>query len=217
MNIKKRTTPLLTALLIALAVPALQGCFPVVAAGMGTSAMMAGDRRTSDTYINDQAIESRSSSRINEKFGETIHINVTSFNRNVLLTGEVPNPAMRIDLERIVAQVPNVRTVINEAQIAAPTGYMARTSDSFLTSKVRARFFDANLFPSHHVKVVTEAGVVHLLGIVTQREGDAAVQVAQTTSGVSRVVRVFEYISEEEAKRLDYRPEQPNKSDRIAY
>jgi osmotically-inducible protein OsmY len=200
-------SPLLRTLLLAAAIaavtPALTGCFPVAAVGVGAGALMFSDRRPTETYIADEAIETRASNRINEKYRDRAHVNVTSYNRAVLLTGEVPSEAAKADVEKIVATVPNVRAITNELLVAGPSSYAARGSDSIVTSKVKARFVDANRFAPNHVKVVTEGGTVFLLGLVPQRESDAAVDIARTTAGVQKVVRVFDLISEAEAQRID--------------
>lgn len=184
----------------------LFGCVPVAAVGVTAGALMIVDRRPTDTYLTDEAIEIRAANRINERFGERVHVNVTSFNRMALLTGEAPDEATRAEIEKIVAGVPNVRALTNEIQIAGVSSLSSRSNDAFITSKVKARFVDARRFNAAHVKVITEAGIVYLLGLVTQREADAAVEVARTTAGVRKVVRVFEIISEEEARRLDAQP-----------
>ena len=202
-----RPLPALAAVvLLAGLVPALQGCFPVVAAGAGAGALMISDRRYAETYLADEAIEIRAANRAGEKFGDKIHLNVTSYNRMVLLTGEVPDATTRAEVERTVGSVPNVKAVTNELQVAGISSFGARGNDTYISSKVKARFIDANKFAANHVKVVTEAGVVYLLGIVTQKEADAAVEVARTTGGVQKVVKVLEVISDEEARRLDARP-----------
>jgi osmotically-inducible protein OsmY len=195
-------TILLTASIAALA-PTLTGCVPVAAVGVGAGALVFADRRATDTYISDEAIETRTQNRINEKFGDKAHVNATSYNRVVLLTGEAPSDAARAEIEKITAAVPNVRAITNELLVAGPSSFGARSNDAYVTSKVKARFIDANKFAPNHVKVVTEAGTVYLLGLVTQHESDAAVAIARTTGGVQKVVRVFEIISESEAKRLD--------------
>ncbi|MBK5105353.1 MAG: BON domain-containing protein, partial [Burkholderiales bacterium] len=134
-------------------------------------------------------------SRINDRFGGKVHINVNSYNRNALLTGEAPDVATKTDIERIVREIPNVRGVVNEIQIAGVSSYSARGNDSYLTSKVKTRFIDSNSgISANDVKVVTESGVVYLLGLVTRKEAEAAVEIARTTGGVQKVVRVFEYI-----------------------
>ncbi|WP_408003499.1 BON domain-containing protein [Pseudothauera nasutitermitis] len=199
-----RRKTLLTLLALG-ATPALQGCFPVVATGVAAGAAMVADRRTSGSYVEDEGIEWRTRSRIRERFGDSVNISVTSYNRNVLLTGEVPNEQVRTEAEQIATAVANVRAVMNETRVAGISTLSARANDTMITSKVKARFVDDNSFGTHHVKVVTEAGTVFLMGLVTRAEADAATEVARTTAGVQKVVRVFEYISAEEAKRLDAR------------
>lgn len=186
----------------------LTGCFPVVAAGAGASALVFADRRPTETYIADEAIETRAANRISEKYGDKVHVNTTSFNRALLLTGEVPSDAVRADVERIAAGVPNVKAITNELLVAGASSFGARSNDGYITSKVKARFVDANKFAANHVKVTTEAGAVYLLGIVTQREANDAVEIARTTGGVQKVVRVFEIVSDDEARRLDNRAQQ---------
>ena len=197
---------LLATTLLALALPALQGCVPAVATGVGAGALMIVDRRNAETYLADEAIEIRSFNRINEKFGDKVHINVTSYNLKVLLTGEVPDEGIKAELEKAVAGIANVKGVVNEAQVGAVSGFQARSNDTYITSKVKARFIDANKFQANHVKVVTEAGAVFLLGLVTRKEADEAAEIARTTAGVKKVVRVFEYVEIREAQRLDNRP-----------
>ena len=194
----------LAALLLA-SLPSLQGCFPVIAAGAGATALMAADRRSSGAYVEDQGLELKVGSRIDERFKDRVHVNVTSFNRTVLLTGEAPDASTRAELESIAAGVPNVRSIQNEVQTAGITSMGARTNDSYITSKVKARFIDANKFPAYMVKVVTEAGTVYLMGLVTQQEADDAAQITSTTGGVQKVVRVFEYITPAQARELDRR------------
>ncbi len=186
--------------------PALQGCFPMVAGGTAASALMFADRRTSGIFVEDEGIEWRTRSRLRERFGSGVNVSVTSFNRNVLLTGQAPDEATRSEIGRIAAGVDNVQGVINEVEVAGISSLSSRSNDALITSQVKARFVDARSFSAHHVKVVTESGTVFLLGLVTRREADAATEVARNTSGVQKVVRVFEYISDEEAARLDRRP-----------
>ena len=188
---------------LALVLPVLSGCFGAAAVGVGTGALMISDRRNSETYVSDEGMELRAGNRISEKHGDKVHVNVTSYNRMVLLTGEVPSEAVKADVEKIASGVPNVRSISNELAIAGPSSFGGRGNDSYLTSKVKARFVDANKFAPNHVKVVTEAGVVFLLGLVTQAEANAAVEIARTTGGVQKVVRVFEIISPEQARELD--------------
>jgi osmotically-inducible protein OsmY len=172
----------------------LQGCFPAVATGAGTGVLMVEDRRTSGTFIEDQGIELKASSRLDEKFKDTVHINVTSFNRTVLVTGEVPTDTAKQEAENIVRGVPNVRKVLNELATAGISSYTSRSNDTYLTSKVKIRFVDLGKFQANHIKVVTENNVVYLLGMVTRKEAENAVEITRTTGGVQKVVRLFEYI-----------------------
>ena len=182
-------------LLFAAMLGALQGCFPVVATGVGAGAMMAADRRTTGAYIEDQEIESKASNRISEQYKDKVHVNVTSFNRHVLLTGEVPDEATRTDVERIAASVTNVKAVSNELAISGNSSISSRANDTLITSNVKLRFLDnKNTFNADQVKVVTEDGTVYLMGLVFHKEADAAAQIASTTSGVQKVVKVFEYL-----------------------
>jgi osmotically-inducible protein OsmY len=156
--------------------------------------MVAVDRRQPDIMGTDERIEIQASSRISDIFKDKGHINVTSFNRQVLLTGEAPTEALKQDAERAAATTSEVKSVINEMTIGPPTSFSQRSNDSYLTSVVKSRFVTAQKFNPIHVKVITEAGTVYLMGMVTKREADDATQIARTTSGVKRVVRVFEYI-----------------------
>jgi osmotically-inducible protein OsmY len=171
----------------------LQGCFPLAVTGFGTAALMASDRRTTGMYIEDEGIEWKVLARMRGEFG-TSHVNATSFNRRVLLTGEAPNEEVKKQIEDAVRGIPNVKEVTNEVQVAGASSLASRGNDALVTSNVKARMVNNGKFSPQHVKVVTEAGVVYLMGLVTPAEGDAAVEIARTTSGVSRVVKVFEYI-----------------------
>ena len=179
---------------LAFSVINLQGCFPIVATGAGTGVLMVEDRRTSGTFIEDQGIELKAAKRLDEKFKNTIHINVTSYNRTVLMTGEVLSEATKQEAEEIVRSVANVSNVINELAIGVGSSYTSRSNDTYLTSKVKVRFVEIGKFQANHVKVVTENGVVYLLGKVTRKEADNAVEIARTTGGVQKVVKLFEYI-----------------------
>lgn len=183
--------------------PALQGCFPVVAGGAVAGAALVADRRTSGAFMEDEAIEWKTRSAIRERFGTNVDVSVVSFNRNVLLVGRVPDQATRSEVGRIASGIDNVGGIINEIETGSTRGLADHSSDSLITSRVKARFVDDNSFRAHHVKVVTALSTVYLMGIVTRREADAATEVARTTQGVQKVVRVFEFVSEEEAARLD--------------
>lgn len=193
-------------LALVLCVPVLAGCFGAAAVGVGTGALMLTDRRNSETFLSDQGMELRAANRISEKHGDKVHVNVTSYNRMLLLTGEAPTAAIKADVEKLATSVPNIKAITNELAVAGPSSFGGRSNDSYITSKVKARFVDAGKFSPNHVKVVTEAGVVFLLGLVTQAEADAAVEIARTTGGVQKVVRVFEIISAEQARALDSTP-----------
>jgi osmotically-inducible protein OsmY len=175
--------------------PQLQGCFPLVAGGAGVTALALNDRRSVGAQTEDKEIDVRGEIGVKNRFGDRVHINITSFNRNVLLTGEAPDAASKAQIETIVRDIPNVRGVVNEVQLAGVSSYTARGNDSYLTSKVKARFVDnGGYFSVNQVKVVTESSVVYLLGLVTRKEAEAAVEIARTTGGVQKVVRVFEYV-----------------------
>jgi osmotically-inducible protein OsmY len=198
-----------TLILLAVLVPFLSGCFGVAAVGVGAGALVFADRRQAETIGTDEGIEIRAGNRISERFGNRAHVNVTSYNRTVLLTGEVPDEAAKAETERLVATVPNVKAISNELRIGTVSTLSNRSNDTFITSKVKARFIDAAQFSANHIKVVTENSVVYLMGLATQREAGAAVEIARTTAGVHKVVRVFEIISDAEARRLDPPPSKP--------
>ena len=182
-------------LLAALALVSLiPGCAPVLIGAGGAAAYSSiEDRRSTGTQLDDESIEVRSSNRINDRFGDRVHVNVTSYNRIALITGEVPDSRARDEVEKIVLAVPGVRALTNDLQIAGGSSFASRTNDSYLTTKVRGRLFDTQRVSPVHVKVVTEAGVVYLMGVVTEPEADEAVEIARTTGGVRKVVKVFEY------------------------
>lgn len=192
--IKRSLMVLLQVIGAVAALNSLQGCVPLVATGVGAAVLIADDRRTAGIYVEDEAIADKALVRIHTKYNDGVHVNVTSYNRIALLTGEVSSPEIRADVEHMVREIPNVRAAQNELVVTPTTTYMLRGNDSVLTSKVKARFVDANKFRANHVKVVTENGVVYLLGLVTRQEAATATELARTTGGVQRVVRVFEYI-----------------------
>lgn len=183
---------------------ALAGCVGAVAVGAGAGTLMATDRRISEVYLADEAIEIRTANAISQQLGDNVHVNVTSYNRMLLLTGEVPDAATKDKVEKVaIANSTEIKRITNELQIAGISNYTARSNDTYLTSKVKARFLDAARFSINHVKVVTENSSVYLLGLVTQAEADAAVEIARTTGGVQRVIRVFEIISDDQARQID--------------
>ena len=177
-----------------LTVASLSGCVPVVAGGIGAGILLAEDRRTTGTYLIDEEIELKASSRIRESFGDNTRVSVTSFNRRVLLTGAAPDAEVQAKVEEITLAVPNVRAVQNELTIGKVSSFTTRTTDTYVTTKVKARFLDDTRFNAHQVKVVTESGTVYLMGLVKREEAAAAAEVAARTAGVSKVVKVFEYM-----------------------
>lgn len=185
---------LATAVLIGLV--ALQGCFPLAAVGVGATALAVGDRRSTGIYIEDENVEWKSRAILLERFKDT-HVNVTSYNLLILLTGEVADEKTKTDIADAIRKVTSVKAVTNELAIGGKSSLGGRSNDALITTNVKARFLGAKDFSSNHVKVVTEASVVYLMGLVTKAEGDAAAEVARTTSGVSRVIKVFEYVDKE--------------------
>src|SRR5574343_412910 len=182
---------------------ALSACAPLVVGGAAVGgALMFTDRRTSGTQVEDEGIEFKASARVREQLGAAAHVNVTSYNRVVLLTGEVPDEAARARLDTLVAAVENVRSVVNETAVAGASSMTARSGDLIVTGKVKASLLDAKDVQANAVKVNTERGVVYLMGRVTEREAARAAELARGVGGVSKVVRVFELISEDELKAL---------------
>ena len=174
----------------------LSGCIPLAITGVVATAQVATDRRTTGAQLDDELIEDKTAAQVLERFkGNDVHVNVTSYNGNVLLTGEVPFESVKTDIGEIAGRMPKVRSVQNDLLIGAATGLGSRSNDTLITSKVKARFVESNQFQINHVKVVTERGIVYLLGVVRPEEANAAAEIARTTSGVQRVVKVFEYIN----------------------
>ena len=199
-------SPHRSAVLLLSATLGLSACAPImVGAAVGTG-MVASDRRTSGAQLEDEAIELKSVNRIQENFGTRVRVNVTSYNRLVLLSGEVPSEADRQRVQQVVAGVENVRSVVNELAVLDSPGLSQRTADVVLTGKVKAGLIDHKELSAQAFKVVTERGIVHLMGRVTRREADLATEIARTTSGVKSVVRIFEYISEAELRQLQPAP-----------
>jgi osmotically-inducible protein OsmY len=200
-----------TAVLCGAAVTSLQGCVEMAigTAVMGTLA--ATDRRTFGAQAEDKAIVLKGESRVSKLVGGAGHVNVTSFNRRVLLTGEVRDEAMKAAVEREVAAIDGVESIVNELAIAGVSSFTSRSNDALITGKVKASFVDTKDLYANSIKVVTERGVVYLMGRVTQREGNLAAEVARGVGGVQKVVKVFEYIGDDELKRLTYAPESQEK------
>jgi osmotically-inducible protein OsmY len=174
---------------------ALQACAEaLIVGGVAAGVMVAADRRQIEVMYADQRIEFAAGSRISDALKDQGHINVTSYNYTVLLTGEVPTAQAKADAEKAVVDVENVKTVVNELQIAGTSSAASRSNDAYITSKVKSNFLGNEKFKPTDVKVVTEASVVYLLGLVTREEAEAATEIARGTGGVQKVVRVFEYV-----------------------
>ena len=181
------------------AASALSACAPLLIGGaMFGGTMMAVDRRTSGSQVEDESIELKGMARAREVLGNTGHVNITSYNRQVLITGEVPTEADKAALETAMARTDNLRAIVNELAVMSNSSIGSRSNDTLITSKVKASLVDARDLLSSAFKVVTERSVVYLLGRVTEREATRAGEVASGVPGVEKVVRVFEIISEDE-------------------
>lgn len=172
----------------------LTACLPLLAGGAAAGGAVAADRRTSGYYVEDENIELKAVKKMETNLGEHAHVNVTSYNRNILLTGEVPDASAKAKAELLIKEIENVRTITNEIAVGTKSSLSSRSNDTYLTSKVKTKFVTENKFSANHVKVVTENSVVYLLGIVTKAEADDATTIASNTDGVAKVVKVFEYM-----------------------
>lgn len=172
----------------------LSGCAAIVIGGAATAVAVAEDRRTTGVFVDDENIENRALVKVKSRFSSLVHVNITSYNRQVLISGEVVSDDVKRQIEEEVNTVPGIKRIFNELVVGPQASVLSVSNDTRLTTIVKTRFFEANRFQPNHVKVVTENGVVFLLGIVKRSEADAATQLASTTSGVARVVRLFEYL-----------------------
>lgn len=195
-----------TVLLAASLAGALSACAPIVVGGAVMGSLVATDRRTSGAQLEDEGIELRAASRIRDNLGERGHINVNSYNRRVLLTGEVPSAQDRQLVEQIVTRVDNVQLVVNELAVLGNTSLTQRSADTLITGRIKAAMVDSRDLFANAYKVVTERGTTYLMGRVTQREADRATDIARSTPGVQKVVRVFEIITEDELRSLLPKP-----------
>ena len=196
------TTLAMRAALVLCLAGTLGACAPVLLGGAAMTGLVATDRRTSGAQVEDEAIELKAASQIRANLGERVHVNVTSYNRQVLLTGEVPTAQDRQKVEQVVARVDNVRQVLNELAVQSASSLTQRSNDVLTTGKVKAAYVDAQDLFANAFKVVTERGTTYLMGRVTQREATRATDIARSVGGVQKVVRVFEIITEEELQRL---------------
>jgi osmotically-inducible protein OsmY len=186
-------------LALVVAAAQLTGCAPLLVGGAVVgSTMMVSDRRTAGTLVEDQAIELKANNRLKEVVNDRSHVNVTSYNRTVLLTGEAATDADKAAIEQTVQKVDNVKSTVNELAVTIPSALSTRSNDALLTGKVKATFIDAKDLQVNAFKVITERGVVYLMGRVTEREATRATELARSVSGVQKVVRVFEIVTEQE-------------------
>jgi osmotically-inducible protein OsmY len=204
--LNKSTASLLSTLFMCLGLASCAA--PLMFGGVIGGAMVASDRRSAGIQVEDETIEQRSATAMRENFGSKEHINITSYNRQVLITGEVSNDTVRRQVESLVSRVENVRAVVNELAVGPASSVSDRASDALLVAKVKASMVDTEDVFANVYKVVGERGTVYLMGRVTQREAKRATDVVRGVSGVKRVVRVFEYITEDELRAM-----QPKRSD----
>jgi osmotically-inducible protein OsmY len=202
-KLQKFSSTIVKTLIFTSVLSSLGGCAALVVGGvMAGGVMVATDRRSSGAQLNDEGIEIRVGNRLKEKFGERGNFSVTSYNGRVLLTGEVASNNDKLAAEQLAFQVENVKSVINELTIATMTSTLQqRSNDTFITSRVKAGLIEEKELPSNAFKVITERGVVYLMGRVTQQEAALGTDIARSVNGVVKVVRSFEIISEEEAKQ----------------
>lgn len=209
MTNKRPLAGLLSKIVLGTALAAsLSGCVAMAVGGAATAVLSANDRRTIGMQTEDKAINVKAEIKMHEITGENGHVNVTSYNRKVLLTGEVRDEAMKAAAEREVRAIDNVVSVINELEIAGPSSYTSRSNDALITTKVKASLVDKKTVSATAFKVTTERGVVYLMGLVTPREGNIAADVAKGVPGVNRVVKIFEYIQEEDPRANQPAPAQ---------
>jgi len=204
-NLQARRLSLML-LVSVLAGAGLSACAPLLVGGAVVTGMSASDRRTTGAQLEDERIESRGGARLREHLGERVHINITSYNRQVLLTGEVPNEQDKQLAEQVVSRIENVRAIVNELTVLGHSTLTQRSSDALVTGRVKANLIDARDISASAFKVVTERGVVFLLGRVTAREADRATDITRRTSGVQKVVRLFEIITEEDLLEMQSQP-----------
>lgn len=204
MNTRHTASALLGALVLSLG---LSACAPAMFGGVIGTAMVASDRRTSGAQVEDEGIEQRGVTAVRENFGEKVaHINITSYNRQVLITGEVADERVRAQVEQLITKVPNVRSIVNELGIGPVSSLSDRSTDALITARVKAAMIDSEDIFANVYKVVTERSTVYLMGRVTQREAARATEIVRGVPSVKRVVRVFEYITEDDLKAMQPKP-----------
>ncbi len=199
----KKSSLILAALLGAITLPALQGCFPAVATGVAVGVMSAHDRRSTGVQTDDETSEWKAGNRIPAQYAAASRVNFISYNRAILVTGQVPSEEAKAAIGQMAAQVEGTKTVYNELVIGPAAPLSARSTDAYVTSKIKARLVDTKQISANHIKVDTEQGTAYLMGIVSEREAKVAVQIARTTDGVRKVVNLFEVLSDAEIRQID--------------
>lgn len=195
--------PLAVIALTGMLASTLQGCVGLVVGGAVVGSLAATDRRTLGAQTEDKEIALKANGRLSSVVGDSGHVDITSYNRKVLLTGEIKDEQMKQAVEQDIRQVPGVQGVMNELEIAGVSSFSSRSNDLYITSKISATFIDAKELNANSIKIVTERGTVYLMGLVTQHEGQIAAELVSGVSGVNRVVKMFEYISDDELKQMN--------------
>ena len=194
--------PMSKAILCAALLASLSGCVEMIVGGAVMGAVASADRRTLGAQTEDKAITVKAELRVPKIAGPDAHVNIASFNRKVLLTGEVANETAKAAVEREVRSIEGVQSIANELDISGPSSYTARSSDALITTKVKASLVDMKTISAASFKVVTERGAVYLMGRVTEREGQLAADIARGVSGVQKVIKIFDYLTEDELHAL---------------
>lgn len=208
MHPPRRSPGLFLALALATALPALNGCATAVVATGGVGALALHDRRSFGTLTDDESTEWKAAARVPEKYRDSAHLNFTSYNRKLLITGEVPNEQARQEIMASLRPIEGIRQIHDESAVMPPSSLAARSRDSLTDAKVKARLIDDKQLSANHIKVVTERGTTYLLGLVSDREARIATEIARTTDGVRRVISLFEILGDAELRRVN--PPPPN-------
>ncbi|WP_440898634.1 BON domain-containing protein [Bordetella genomosp. 4] len=203
LDTQKVARPLLLAAMIATAAVSLSACAPLIVGGAAaTTAVVITDRRTSGAQLEDKNIEFKAEKQIGDKLGDSARVNALSYNNVLLLTGDVPSAEAKAQATSIAQSIQHVKKVVNQLNIGPAAPFSTRSNDTWLTSKVKTQLINTKYVPSATIDITTDRGVVYMMGLVTEAEGDYAANAASTVSGVTKVVKIFETISREEALRL---------------
>jgi osmotically-inducible protein OsmY len=195
--------PIAKAMVCAALLTSLSGCVGMMVGGAVMGAVATADRRTLGAQTEDKTITVKAELKVPKIAGPDAHVNIASFNRKVLLTGEVRDEAAKATVEREVRTIEGVQSVANELEISGPSSYTSRSSDALITTKVKASLVDMKTISAASFKVVTERGIVYMMGRVTEREGQVAADVTRGVSGVQKVVKIFEYLTEDELRAME--------------